>query len=85
MTLLPAQRMEKSIPGMKKMGRLQVGSDANITIFDPQTVGERATYKNPDLPSEGIEFVLVNGTLVLDRGRIVEGVAPRRWLRHRYP
>jgi len=85
MTLLPAQRLEKSVPRMKQKGRLQVGRDADIVIFNPATVRERATYKDPHLPSEGIEFVIVNGTLVLDRGKIVEGVAPGQWLRHPAP
>jgi N-acyl-D-aspartate/D-glutamate deacylase len=80
-TLLPAQRLEKAVPRMKKKGRLQIGADADIVVFDPATVRERATYKEPHLPSQGIAFVLVNGTLVLDQSKVVEGVAPGQWLR----
>lgn len=81
-TVLPASRLEKAVPRMKKKGRLQVGCDADITVFNADTIRERATYKEPYHPSEGIEYVLVNGTLVLDRGKVVEGVAPGQWLWH---
>lgn len=81
-TILPARRLEESVPRMKNKGRLQVGADADITIFDPNTVRERATYAEPDRPSRGINYVLVNGTLVVDKGKIVPGVAPGEWLRH---
>lgn len=84
-TLLPARRLEKSVPRMKKKGRLQVGCDADITVFNAESVRERATYKEPNQPSAGIDYVLVNGVLVLDRGRVVEGVAPGQWLRHPQP
>jgi len=69
---------------MKRKGRLQVGMDADITVFDPASVRERATYQEPYHLSEGIMYVLVNGSLVMDSGRIVEegGVAPGQWLRH---
>ncbi len=81
-TILPARRLETSVPSMKKKGRLQVGCDADITIFDPNTVREQATYQEPDRPSRGINYVLVNGTVVIDRGQLVPGVTPGEWLRH---
>jgi len=81
-TLLPAQRLEESVPRMKRKGRLQAGCDADITVFDPARIGERATYKEPALLSEGVRFVVVNGVLALDQGKAVEGVAPGQWLRH---
>lgn len=68
-TLLPARRLESAVPRMKRNGRLQEGSDADITIFDPRRVRERATYETPALRSEGVHFVIVNGTVVLIRGR----------------
>lgn len=81
-TLLPAQRLEASVPGMKKKGRLQEGSDADITIFDPQQITERATYKEPALRSEGVRVVVVNGKLVLNKGQVTANIAPGRWMRH---
>jgi N-acyl-D-aspartate/D-glutamate deacylase len=79
-TLLPARRLEKAIPAMAHKGRLQVGMDADITIFDPATVQERATYADPDQRSAGIAWVIVNGVLAMDHGSAVEGAAPGRWL-----
>jgi N-acyl-D-aspartate/D-glutamate deacylase len=84
-TLLPARRLEAAIPRMARKGRLQVGMDADVTVFDPTTVRERATYAEPAQMSEGFEYVIVNGTLVLDEGAIVEGVTPGRWLGTRRP
>jgi N-acyl-D-aspartate/D-glutamate deacylase len=84
-TVLPAGRLEKSVPRMKRKGRLQVGSDADIAVFNADTVSERATYKEPSRPSAGIEYVLVNGILTLDQGKVVTGVGPGQWLRHPKP
>ncbi|MFQ5817997.1 MAG: amidohydrolase family protein [Terriglobia bacterium] len=81
-TVLPARRLEKAVPRMKKKGRLQVGSDADVTVFNPETIRARATYREPYHPSQGIEYVLVNGTVVLAGGQVVAGVAPGQWLRH---
>jgi dihydroorotase len=79
-TLLPAQRLEGSMPAMTRKGRLQVGRDADITIFDPATVRERATYADPDQRSAGIPYVIVNGQLVIDGGVAVAEASPGRWL-----
>ncbi|MFQ5705746.1 MAG: D-glutamate deacylase, partial [Gemmatimonadales bacterium] len=81
-TVLPAGRLERAVPRMKRKGRLQVGMDADITVFDPASVRERATYLEPYHLSEGIVYVLVNGSLVVNDGWVVEGVAPGQWLRH---
>jgi len=79
-TLLPARRLEEAMPAMERKGRLQEGMDADITIFDPATVQERATYADPDQRSAGIAWVIVNGELAMDHGQAVESVAPGRWL-----
>ena len=71
MTVMPADRL-----GVKTKGRIAVGADADITIFDPARVIDRATFENPAQYSEGIQYVLVNGTLVVKGGELVEGVAP---------
>ena len=76
MTLRPAQRLEARVPAMRKKGRLTVGADADITIFDPTTVMDRSTYREPSLPPVGIQHVIVNGVPVVTNARPVDGVAP---------
>jgi dihydroorotase len=76
MTLMPAQRLEARVPAMRQKGRLSVGADADITIFDPATVLDRSTYHEPSLPPVGIQHVIVNGVSVVANGQAVEGVAP---------
>ena len=84
MTLLPARRIEAIVPEMARKGRVQAGSDADLTIFDPQRIIDRATYAAPDRYSAGIEHVLVAGTFVVRDGALVEGVRPGRPLRGRH-
>lgn len=67
-TLLPARRLEKRVSVMRRKGRLQEGADADVTVFDPKTVLDRATYQQPDLPSAGIRHVIVAGTPVVRDG-----------------
>ena len=81
MTLMPAQRLAARVPVMKNKGRIRAGADADITIFDPERVIDRATYTQPTLPSEGIRYVVVNGTIVLSDGKLQEGVLPGRPIR----
>jgi dihydroorotase len=78
MTLMPAQRLEKRAPVFKNKGRIRVGADADITIFDPARVIDKATYDEPLQYSEGIPFVLVNGVLVVKDSQLVNGVLPGR-------
>ncbi|MBI4462270.1 MAG: amidohydrolase family protein [Acidobacteria bacterium] len=81
-TLLPAQRLERAAPAMKRKGRVQVGADADLTLFDPDTIIDRATFENPAQYSAGIHYVLVNGVVVVDQGKLVEGVKPGQAIRH---
>ena len=81
MTLLPAQRLEASVPAMKNKGRIRVGADADITVFDADHVIDRATFENPAQYSDGIRHVLVNGNFVVRDGKTVEGVYPGVGLR----
>ncbi|HKW32030.1 MAG TPA: amidohydrolase family protein [Candidatus Acidoferrum sp.] len=78
MTLMPAQRLEKRAPMFKDKGRIHVGADADITVFDANTVIDKATYESPLQYSQGIRFVLVNGVPVVKDGQLVEGVFPGR-------
>jgi len=81
MTLMPAQRLDARVPAMRQKGRLSVGADADITIFDQATVIDRSTYREPSLPPVGIQHVLVNGVSVVANGRAVEDVTPGRAVR----
>ncbi len=76
MTLLPAKRLEGIAPIMRFKGRIQVGADADITIFNPNTVIDKATFDKGLEFSGGIEFVMVNGTFVLKYGKTVSNVFP---------
>ncbi len=78
MTLMPAQRLEKRAPAFKDKGRLRVGADADITVFDANTIIDKATYEHPLQYSEGIRFVLVNGVPLVRDGKLVDGVFPGR-------
>jgi N-acyl-D-aspartate/D-glutamate deacylase len=76
MTLMPAQRLGRRVPAMKQKGRIAVGADADLTIFDPDRVIDRSTYRQPSLPPIGIQYVLVNGVAVVSQGRAVDNVRP---------
>jgi N-acyl-D-aspartate/D-glutamate deacylase len=80
-SLLPAQLLQDRVPAMRGKGRLQPGSDADIVVFDPATVSDQATYSLSTRPSTGIRYVLVNGTLVVDDGRMVTSALPGRPVR----
>ena len=76
MTLLPARRLEQISPAMRHKGRVQVGADADLTLFDPDKVADRATYAHPILTSAGIPYVIVGGTPVVEGGEIVKAAFP---------
>lgn len=80
MSLMPAQRLETMLPEARRKGRLQVGADADIDVFDLATVSDRATDTAPAEPSVGFRFVLVNGTLVVRDGQVLDA-RPGRALR----
>lgn len=64
MTILPARRLDRRVPALRRKGRLQRGADADITVFDPATVADRSTLVDPGQPSTGIEWVLIGGRVV---------------------
>lgn len=78
MTIEPARRLEPFVPAMAGKGRIRIGADADLAIFDPETVIDRATYENPMRTSRGFEYVLVNGVVVIDAGVLIDGVRPGR-------
>ncbi len=80
-TLMPAQRLEKIAPVFKNKGRICVGADADITIFDSERIIDQATYEEPALYSRGIHYVLVNGVVVVKEGVLVENVYPGKGVR----
>ncbi len=81
MTLMPAQRLEQRAPMMKNKGRIRVGADADITIFDAKKIIDKSTYDEPAKYSEGIMYVLVNGVLVVNNGQLKRDIAPGRPVR----
>jgi len=62
-TSLPAEML-----GLEDRGRIQEGYAADLVVFDPRTIRDRATYTEPHQYSEGIEYVLVNGRVAIDKG-----------------
>jgi N-acyl-D-glutamate deacylase len=81
MTLMPAQRLEKRVPMMRNKGRIKLGADADITIFDAQRILDKATFEEPGKYSEGIQFVLVNGVPVVSAGQLQSGLTAGRAVR----
>jgi dihydroorotase len=81
MTIMPARRLEAFVPAMRNKGRLAVGADADITVFDPATVIDQATFAEPMKPSAGISHVLVNGTFVVRNGELVPDARPGKPVR----
>ena len=81
MTLLPARRLESFVPAMRRKGRLREQADSDLTVFDPETVIDRATFEDSMQYSEGIPFVLVGGTFVVRDGELVADVAPGQGVR----
>ena len=85
MTILPARRVEGAAPAMAMKGRVQVGADADLALFDPATVLDMADYDAPAAASRGFVHVLVAGTPVVRDGVLVEGVFPGRAIRRPAP
>ena len=81
MTLDPAKRLEAFAPAMRLKGRVQEGMDADLTIFDPKTILDQATYSVPARTSAGIVHVLVKGIAVVRDGVLVDGVYPGEAIR----
>jgi len=83
MTIMPAQRLEIISPMMRNKGRLQIGTDADITVFDPDTIIDKADFKGLQY-SEGVKYVIINGVLVVDNQEIVPNVFPGKAIVGKY-
>lgn len=84
MTFLPAKFLqENGVPQMANKGRIQLGKDADLTIFDPDTVKDNSTPQMGGLPSTGIPYVVVNGTIVVKDSKVLQDVYPGQPIRGR--
>lgn len=81
MSLQPAEVLEKRVPAMRNKGRIKVGADADLAIFDPATILDKSDYTHPAEYAEGVRHVLVNGVAVVRDGKPLEGVTPGTALR----
>jgi N-acyl-D-aspartate/D-glutamate deacylase len=81
LALMPAQRLEAVAPEFKRKGRIAVGADADISVFDAATVIDKSTYQKPAIPSVGFKYVLVNGVPIVEDGVLKDAVHPGRALR----
>ena len=78
MTLMPAQMLERSTREAKRKGRVQEGADADLVAFDPQTIADRSTFEKPMEPSVGVHYLIVGGAVLIEHGKMVEGMFPGR-------
>ena len=78
MSLMPAQRLETATSDAHRKGRLQEGADADIVVFDPTHIEDRATFRTPTEPSVGVRYLIVAGGVVIRDGLVVDGVTPGR-------
>ena len=66
---------------MKKKGRLQEGMDADIVVFDPDTIRDVGTYEEPNQPAVGVQTLVVNGKLVIDDSELILDAGPGQAIR----
>ena len=83
-TLMPAERLQDIAPLMRRKGRIQIGAIADITVFDPDTIIDTATFEEDLSFSEGVAHVVVDGVPVVRDGALVDGVFPGKPLLSRY-
>lgn len=83
-TLVPAQILASAAPGMRRKGRVQVGCDADLVLFDADTVSDHADYADTTAASSGFSCVLVGGVAVVEDGRPVMDVRPGRRIEGRW-
>jgi len=78
----PAKILQESVPQMRNKGRIQVGADADIVIFDLSAIEDRATYAQPASTSAGFDYVLVNGEVLVDEGALDPRAMPGKPIRN---
>jgi N-acyl-D-aspartate/D-glutamate deacylase len=81
MTILPARRLDNVAPALQRKGRLRVGMDADITVFDYGEIIDTATAEKTGSYSQGIHYVIVNGVVVKDPHGFRSGVSPGKPIR----
>jgi dihydroorotase/N-acyl-D-amino-acid deacylase len=74
---MPAKAM-----GLNDRGSIEIGKKADLTIFNPKTIIDKATFEKPHQYSEGIEYVIVNGKLAVDQGVFKSVKSGRVLLKH---
>ncbi|MEO8448362.1 MAG: amidohydrolase family protein [Gemmatimonadota bacterium] len=72
-SLNPARVLERTVPQIRNKGRIKVGADADLIVFDPAKVRITAMLEKPASLSSGMEYVLVNGTVFVDGGQLNTG------------
>ena len=82
-SLMPARRLEAMSPQMRQKGRIKVGADADLDVFDPNIVIDKSTFENSRQYSQGFRYVLVGGTFVVRDGKLQQGVYPGLGIRAR--
>ena len=80
-SLIPAQILEEAVPQMKKKGRLQVGCDADVVVFDLETIEDKGTFVKPAQLASGKRHVIVNGVPVIEEGKRIGDARPGRAVR----
>ena len=75
-TIMPARRLEGMTDQAMRKGRVQVGADADVTVFDPETIIDTATFEDDLSFSAGVAHVLINGEFVVRNGENVPGAMP---------
>ena len=80
-SLEPARLLQDRVPVLRRKGRVQAGADADLVVFDPAAITDRASYRRSTQPSAGIRHVLVNGAFVVRDGGLVPDARPGRPVR----
>ena len=83
MTILPARRLEAIAPAMRNKGRVRVGADADLTIFDPARILDASSFEKGDVPSKGIQHVFVSGVHMVRDGSANLSIFPGKPILHR--